>query len=250
MKFSISHPKLGTSIQFEIVEEKDYSHFFGKKLGDIISGEMINREWKGYLFKITGGSLNTGTPMKQGVLTEGRRKLLLKPGTTGFRSHERHGIRIRKSIGGCIISNLVVVLNLIVVRKGEIEIPNLTDKALSIMKGPKRASKIIKLFQLGVTDKVHNHVIPRRIEREGKKTIVKKPRVMRLINARKRAHKRHALDKLYSQIKARREAKENYEKLLREIHAKKEAKTSTSASGTSGSKILKSRMSSGIIKLV
>jgi ribosomal protein S6E (S10) len=38
------------------------------------------QEFKGYVFKISGGQDKQGFPMKQGVLTNGRVFLLMKPG--------------------------------------------------------------------------------------------------------------------------------------------------------------------------
>ena len=59
------------------------------------------------------------------------------------------GERRRKSVRGCIISADLSVLNLKIVKKGEAELPGLTDEEKPRMRGPKRASKIRKLFNLG-----------------------------------------------------------------------------------------------------
>ena len=49
---------------------------------------------------------------------------------------------------GCIVSSDLSVLNLVIVKKGEQELPGLTDEEKPRMRGPKRASKIRKLFNL------------------------------------------------------------------------------------------------------
>ena len=49
---------------------------------------------------------------------------------------------------GCIVSQDLSVLNLVIVKKGEQELPGLTDEEKPRMRGPKRASKIRKLFNL------------------------------------------------------------------------------------------------------
>lgn len=47
---------------------------------------------------------------------------------------------------GCIVSQDLSVLNLVVVKKGENDLPGLTDTRKRRMHGPKRASEIRKLF--------------------------------------------------------------------------------------------------------
>ena len=52
--------------------------FFDRRMGQEIDGEVLGEEYKGYIFKITGGNDKQGFPMKQGVLVNGRVRLLLK----------------------------------------------------------------------------------------------------------------------------------------------------------------------------
>ena len=47
-------------------------------MGQEIDGEVLGEEYKGYIFRITGGNDKQGFPMKQGVLVNGRVRLLLK----------------------------------------------------------------------------------------------------------------------------------------------------------------------------
>ena len=57
--------------------------------------------------------------MKQGVLTPGRVALLMKPGDSCFRGFgRRKGERRRKGVRGCIVSQDLSVLNLVIVKKG------------------------------------------------------------------------------------------------------------------------------------
>ena len=46
-------------------------------------GFSLTQEFKGYVFKIMGGCDKQGFPMKQGVLTPGRVRLLLHRGLWG-----------------------------------------------------------------------------------------------------------------------------------------------------------------------
>ena len=50
-------------------------------MGQEIDGEVLGDEFKGYIFRITGGNDKQGFPMKQGVLVNGRVRLLLKKST-------------------------------------------------------------------------------------------------------------------------------------------------------------------------
>uniref|UniRef100_A0AAY3ZZA3 Small ribosomal subunit protein eS6 n=1 Tax=Denticeps clupeoides TaxID=299321 RepID=A0AAY3ZZA3_9TELE len=64
----------------------------------------------------------------------------------------RTGERKRKSVRGCIVDANLSVLNLVIVRKGEKDIPGLTDSTVPRRLGPKRASNIRKLFNLSKED--------------------------------------------------------------------------------------------------
>lgn len=73
---------------------------------------------QGYVVRISGGNDKQGFPMKQGVLTNGRVRLLLSKGHSCYRPR-RTGERKRKSVRGCIVDANLSVLNLVIVRKGE-----------------------------------------------------------------------------------------------------------------------------------
>jgi small subunit ribosomal protein S6e len=92
-----------------------------------VSGDVLGDEFKGYIFKISGGNDKQGFPMKQGVMTAKRVRLLLKKGSSCYRQR-RKGERKRKSVRGCIVSSDIQVLNLVIVRKGEGELPGLTGE--------------------------------------------------------------------------------------------------------------------------
>lgn len=106
---------------------------------------MLGDEFKGYVFKIAGGFDKDGFAMKQGVFTNTRIRLLLSPGSKGYRA-TRSGERKRRSIRGCIVGPDISMLSLILVKKGDAEIPGLTDTTKPRRLGPKRATNIRKLF--------------------------------------------------------------------------------------------------------
>lgn len=70
------------------------------------------------MVRIAGGNDKQGFPMKQGVLTNGRVRLLLSKGHSCFRPR-RSGERRRKSVRGCIVDSNLSVLALVVVKKGK-----------------------------------------------------------------------------------------------------------------------------------
>merc|ERR1712173_277836 len=162
---------------------------------------------------------------KQGVLTNGRVRLLLNKGHTCYRPR-REGERKRKSVRGCIVDGNLAVLNLAIVKKGEGEIPGLTDNTIPRRLGPKRASKIRKLFNLAKEDDVCQYVIKRPLPlKEGKKQRLVTPVMLqrkrhRLALKRRRGEKNRLAAAEYAKILAQRqkEAKE-----ARELKRKRSA---------------------------
>lgn len=117
--------------------------------------------------------------MKQGVLTNTRVRLLLREGVSCFRAR-RVGERKRKSVRGCIVGQDLAVLNLVIIKKGEQEIAEVTDTATPRRLGPKRANKIRALFNLDKSNDVTKYVIARKFEKKGK-TVTKRPKIQRLV---------------------------------------------------------------------
>jgi len=79
--------------------------------------------------------------------------LLVSKGHSGYRPR-RTGERKRKSVRGCIVGQDIRVLSLAIVKKGEKDIPGVTDSNRPRRLGPKRVSKIRKLFNLAKTDNI------------------------------------------------------------------------------------------------
>ena len=82
---------------------------------------------------------------------KGRVRLLMCKGHKSYRPR-RTGERKRKSVRGCIVGSDISAISLSIVKKGEKEIPDLTDKANPRRLGPKRLNKIRKLFNLKKED--------------------------------------------------------------------------------------------------
>jgi hypothetical protein len=114
-----------------------------------------------------------------GVLTNNRVRLLFDKDMKTFRPR-RKGERKRKSVRGCIVDSNLSVVNLVIVKKGEQDLPGLTDTTRPRRLGPKRASRIRKLFNLTKDDDVRKYVIRRTIEK-GDKKYSKAPKIQRLV---------------------------------------------------------------------
>jgi small subunit ribosomal protein S6e len=179
-----------------------------------VEGEALGEEFKGYIFKITGGNDKQGFPMKQGVLQAKRVRLLLKKGHSCFRER-RKGERKRKSVRGCIVGPDLAVVNLVVLKKGQSEIEGLTDRKIPLRLGPKRASKIRKLFNLSKTDDVKRYVIKKKIlDKDGKVKKVKKPKIQRLITPIRLQRKRRLAALKRRRVEKIKKDAAEYERLL------------------------------------
>jgi len=204
MKINIACPTTGGQKVFDIDDEKKLRIFMELRISDEVDASPLGDEFKGYILRITGGNDKDGFPMKQGVLVNHRVRLLLKPGTVGYRRGLHDGVRRRRTVRGCIIANDLSVINTIIVKKGEQEIPGLTDKVIPRRVGPKRASKIRKLFNLTYKDDVRKYVIAhkRPNKKEGAPEHTKKPKVQRIVTSRTLQHRR-----AYMALRKRRWAK-------------------------------------------
>jgi len=102
-----------------------------KKIGNEIEGDIISELFDGYVFKVQGGFDKDGFAMKNGVLTQGRRNIMLQKGNKNFhfrRGCHRVGLSKRKLVRGCIISPEIRVLNLKIVKVGSKPIPGIVSK--------------------------------------------------------------------------------------------------------------------------
>jgi len=213
MKINISNPSTGGQKMIEVEDETKLRAFYDKRMSHEVEGDVLGDDFKGYVFRIGGGNDKEGFPMLQGVLTAARVRLLFHKGMPCYRPRKR-GERKRKSVRGCIVSSNLAVLSLVIVKKGEKDIPGLTDDIKPRRLGPKRASKIRKLFNLDKKDDVRQYVVRRQIVKEGKKPTTKAPKIQRLITPQRlqRKRERKAVKK-HRYEKSKKEA-EDYNTLL------------------------------------
>ncbi|KAF9050986.1 40S ribosomal protein S6-B [Hymenopellis radicata] len=225
MKLNVAYPATGAQKLFDIDEERRYRVFFDKKIAQEVPGDSIGDEFKGYVFRITGGNDKQGFPMKQGVLLPYRVRLLLSDGHSCYRTR-RTGERKRKSVRGCIVGPDIAVLSLVIVKQGEQDIPGLTDNVLPKRLGPKRATNIRKMFNLSKEDDVRKYVIRREVtpKKEGAKPYTKAPKIQRLVTPLRLQRRRHLHSLKRRKLESQKEQKSEYDALIAKRVSEKKAK--------------------------
>ncbi|KAH9029974.1 40S ribosomal protein S6 [Lactarius pseudohatsudake] len=226
MKLNIANPATGQQKTIDIDDERKYRVFYDKKLSQEVPGEAVDDEYKGYIFRISGGNDKQGFPMKQGVLVPHRVRLLLSDGHSCYRER-RNGERRRKSVRGCIVGSDIAVLSLVIVKKGDDELPGLTDTVLPKRLGPKRATKIRKFFNLSKEDDVRKYVVRREVtsqKKEGAKPYKKAPKIQRLVTPLRLQRRRHLRSLKIRRLEHQKEQKTEFDALIAKRIAEKKEK--------------------------
>jgi len=246
MKFNISYPRTGQQKMYNIDDEHKWGKLVDRRMGCEFDGDILGDEFKGYVFKVTGGTDKDGYGMKQGILIKGRVRLILEPESSGFICR-KDGAHRRKAVRGCVIGIDMACLSLIIVKKGDNELEGLTDVPRPRRLGPKRANKIRKMFALpkhsdnmNKKDKdapkvevdhwdVTRYVVRRQTKEVDGKTFFKVPKVQRLVTPyrirRKRAYRANKIEAAKKGVSA-------YQGYLAKLKGMKEVRRQRSASGT------------------
>jgi len=159
--------------------------------------------------------------MKQGILIAGRTRILMSEGHSTYRTR-RAGERKKKSVRGCIVGADISALALSVVKQGETVIEGLTNEKKPRRRGPKRATRIRKLFALQKKDDVRRYVVlySRKIEKGGK-AHYKTARIQRLVTDVRLRRKKVFKQEKIEGWKATKAARVEYLKLIDTLRKKK-----------------------------
>uniref|UniRef100_A0A8C5KBQ3 40S ribosomal protein S6 n=1 Tax=Jaculus jaculus TaxID=51337 RepID=A0A8C5KBQ3_JACJA len=210
LSLNISFPATGGQKLIEVDDARKPRTFHERRVATQVAADALGEEWQGCVVRISGGNDKQGFPMTQGVLTQGRARLLLSKGRSYYRPR-RTGERKRKSVRGCIVD---ANLNIIVPRR----------------LGPKRASRVHKLFNLSKEDDVPQYVVRKPLNREGNNPRTKAPKIQK---QRTKKTKEEAAE--YAKLLAKRmkEAKEKRQKQIAKRRRLSLLRASTSKSESS-----------------
>ena len=209
MRITLAYPDNGTQICVDIDDPATLAALYEKRIGQDVQGDVLGAQFAGYLFRIGGGFDKQGFPMKQGVLTPRRCRLLLKAGSSCYRPR-KDGERKRKTVRGCIVSSEISALHMIVLTKGDQEIAGLTDVVVPRRFGPKRANKLRAIFGADKSADVTQLVLKREVK-PGKFT---QPKIQRLITPRRLARKAKMIEMRKERKAKSQQRAEAYAQLL------------------------------------
>jgi small subunit ribosomal protein S6e len=122
MRVVISEPS-GKSYQVELAKDKE-SSLVGKKIGDELDGNLVGAA--GYTLELTGGSDNSGFPMRVEVHGAAK-KLILTSDGVGFKAKDK-GARRRRYMRGNTYSTEIVQVNAKVKKPGTMPLEQLFPK--------------------------------------------------------------------------------------------------------------------------
>merc|ERR1712038_745438 len=228
MKFNISDPRSGGQKKVEIDDESKIRPFFERRMGQEIDGGIMGENYNGYVFKITGGNDQQGFAMKQGIMRNGRARILFKKKGSLF-NPKRTGYRRRRSVRGCITGPDLAVISLKIMKKGDAEIEGCTDKEVPNRLFKKRKNKICAVFGLDKKkDNVCRYIVTREVKR-GDKTHYKSPKIQRLVTEKRVRRKKLIKREIKDRYKTSKEAAAKYEKLISQYVKEKKAARATEA---------------------
>ncbi len=102
----VADPETGATYQRD-VDGQDANRFIGRELGDEVDGEAVGLD--GYTVELTGGSDETGRPMRADVPGSRVKELLLEGGV-GFKP-SRDGERKRITVRGRQVAETTAQIN-------------------------------------------------------------------------------------------------------------------------------------------
>lgn len=64
---NIANPATGAQKLIDVEDELKVRSFYDKRISQEVTGDTLGDEFKGYVFRITGGNDKQGFPMMQGM---------------------------------------------------------------------------------------------------------------------------------------------------------------------------------------
>ncbi len=113
-KVVVADSESGKSYKLE-AREPEARRLIGMNIGDKFGGDIVGLP--NYEVQITGGTDRDGFPMRPDVMGSGRSSVLLAKGA-GF-NPRRSGERRRKMVRGAKVSETIVQLNVMIIKRGE-----------------------------------------------------------------------------------------------------------------------------------
>uniref|UniRef100_A0A2K5ZVA3 40S ribosomal protein S6 n=1 Tax=Mandrillus leucophaeus TaxID=9568 RepID=A0A2K5ZVA3_MANLE len=209
MKLNI-FPATGCQKLIEVDDERKLRTFYEKPMATEVAADALGKD---------GRNNKQDFPMKQGVLTHGRVRLLLSKGHFCYRPR-RTGERKRKSVHGCMVDANLSVLNLVIK-----DISGVTDTTVPHRLCPKRAtSRIHKLFYLSKEDDVRQYVLRKPLNKDGKKPRTKAPKIQHLVTPHVLQHKQRCIALKKQPTKKNKEEVAEYR--MKEAKEKRQEQTS------------------------
>jgi len=109
------------------LEKKKFEMFEGKKIGEIVKGGLIG--FSNYEFQITGGCDSSGFAMRRDVHGPVKKQILLSKRSVGYKPR-RKGEKKRKTVRGNEITSDITLINVKIVKYGEVQIFKEKEKSL------------------------------------------------------------------------------------------------------------------------
>ena len=112
VKINIADPE---SAETKAEDNDNLEALVGQEIGNEVDGSLLG--YDGYVFEITGGSDDSGFPMRKDVPGSDRKEVLITEGV-GLRKN-RKGNKRRRTVVGNTVNQKTAQVNLKVVEKGE-----------------------------------------------------------------------------------------------------------------------------------
>ncbi|NIM44644.1 MAG: 30S ribosomal protein S6e [Nitrososphaeria archaeon] len=112
-KLNVADPKEGKTTSVE-VDEPESLTLLNRKIGDVVNGGALGLQWE--KLRISGGSDNSGIPMRSEVHGGVKKRVLLSSGV-GMKDIKRKGFRKRKVIRGNTITRDTYQINMVMVEE-------------------------------------------------------------------------------------------------------------------------------------